>query len=305
MAATDDLPSWNDTPTRQAIVDFVAARRNDPPDERVAVFDNDGTLWCEKPMPVQLDFTIRRFAAMAEADPSLRDRQPWKAAYEQDVKWLGAAMVKHYHGDDSDLRLLEAAVPLAFARMTVEEYADEVAAFIRRAEHPQLRRLYRSCGYRPMVELLRYLERNGFATYIASGGDRDFMRPVAAELYGIPPERVIGSSLALDYREDDDGIDVLYKAEMEFFDDGPSKPMRIWSRLGRRPTVAGGNSNGDVPMLRWAGGPAAALRLLVLHDDPDREFDYMAGAEDALAQAKAQDWTVVSIRDDWATVFAP
>jgi hypothetical protein len=131
------------------------------------------------------------------------------------------------------------------------------------------------------------------------------MRPVAGDLYGIPPERVIGSSLALDYRDDGGDSDVLYKSEMEFFDDGPTKPVRIWSRLGRRPTVAAGNSNGDEPMLRFAGPSGlSALRLLLLHDDPDREFDYTAGAEDVLARAGAAGWTVVSIRDDWSTVFA-
>jgi hypothetical protein len=148
------------------------------------------------------------------------------------------------------------------------------------------------------------LEDHGFTTYIASGGDRDFMRPVAGDLYGVPPERVIGSSLTLDYRHDDDGSGLLYKPQMEFFDDGPTKPVRIWSRIGRRPTAAVGNSNGDVPMLHFAGGPSGpALRLLLLHDDPDREFDYTAGAEEALDQARAHRWTVISIKNDWSTVF--
>jgi len=156
-----------------------------------------------------------------------------------------------------------------------------------------------------MVELLRYLEANGFATYIASGGDRDFMRVVADEMYGIPPERVIGSALAIDYLETEDGNDVLYKSEMDFFDDGPTKPVRIWSRIGRRPLVAVGNSNGDLQMLRFAHGPArTGLRLLLLHDDAEREFDYTAGAEDALARAREKGWTVISIKDDWTTVFA-
>jgi phosphoserine phosphatase len=310
MAAGDPLPSWNDTATRQAITQFVEAASSAggpgsmPPEQRVATFDNDGTLWCEKPMPIQLDFTIRRFAEMAEGDASLRNQQPWKAAYEHDLGWLGAAMVKHYHGDDSDLALLMAAVPQAFGGLTVEAYADEVDAFFRAADHPQLGRPYLTCGYQPMIELLRYLEDHGFTPYIASGGDRDFMRPVAGGLYGVPPERVIGSSLTLDYRRGGEGSGLLYKPEMEFFDDGPTKPVRIWSRIGRRPTVAVGNSNGDVPMLHFAGGPSGpALRLLLLHDDPDREFDYTAGAEDALDQARAHGWTVISVKDDWSTVF--
>ena len=156
-----------------------------------------------------------------------------------------------------------------------------------------------------MVDLLRFLEGNDFVVYIASGGDRDFMRPVAGELYGIPPERIVGSSLALEYRESDAGRDVLYKGEMDFFDDGPTKPVRIWSRIGRRPILAGGNSNGDVPMLRFVAVRTRdpSLRLLLLHDDAEREFDYTDGAEDALAQAEAAAWTVVSMKDDWTTVF--
>jgi hypothetical protein len=168
-----------------------------------------------------------------------------------------------------------------------------------------LERPYLSCAFVPMIELLRYLEANGFATYIASGGDRDFMRPFAEELYQIPPERVIGSALGLDFRMDDDGTDLLYKSKVEFFDDGPEKPIRIWSRIGRRPLVAGGNSNGDVPMLRFAHtSERPGLRLLVLHDDPEREFDCTSGAEDALARARDRAWTVISIADDWSTVSA-
>jgi hypothetical protein len=155
-----------------------------------------------------------------------------------------------------------------------------------------------------MIELLRYLEANGFSTYIASGGDRDFMRPFAEQLYGIPPERVIGSAFGLDFRLGEDDTDLLYKAKIDFFDDGPEKPVRIWSRTGRRPLVAAGNSNGDIPMLRFARrGDRAGLRLLVLHDDPDREFDYVAGAEDALARARDRAWTVVSVKSDWDRVF--
>jgi hypothetical protein len=219
---------------------------------------------------------------------------------------MGRAMVNHYKGDDGDLRLLMGAVPKAFADVTVDEYAAIVTEFFETAEHPKLGRPYRSCGYVPMVELLRFLEANGFVNYIASGGDRDFMRPVAGDLYGIPPERIIGSSVATEYREsEDDSRDVMYKTEMEFFDDGPTKPVRIWSRIGRRPIVAFGNSNGDVPMMRFAkSGSRPALRLLLLHDDAEREFDYTAGAEQALDRAREAGWTVVSIKDDWSTVFA-
>ncbi len=305
------LQSWNDTPARQAIVEFVESVTREgspdylPPPERVAVFDNDGTLWCEKPMPIELGFILGRFVEMADKDPSLRERQPWKAASERDVAWLGDVITKHYHGDDSDVKVLMGGILRAFAGISVEDYAAAADTFLREERHPTLARSFRDCGYLPMIELLRYLEANDFTTYIASGGDRDFMRPVTEEIYGIPSERVIGSSTALRYQEDESGGNLVYLAEHDVFDDGPTKPVRIWSRVGRRPTVAGGNSNGDIPMLHYTGGPARqGLRLLVLHDDPDREFDYTAGAEQALRRAREEEWTVVSVKNDWATVFA-
>jgi phosphoglycolate phosphatase-like HAD superfamily hydrolase len=201
----DMLDSWNDGPTKSAITDFVACVTEEggpdyvEPPARVAVFDNDGTLWTEKPLVIQLDFTIRRFRELADDDPALRTQQPYQAAYEGDLKWMGAAMVKHYRGDDSDLKLLMVAVPKAFDAVTVEEYDRRVQEFFGEADNPGLKRPYRECGYQPMVELLRYLEANSFATYIASGGDRDFMRPVAEDMYGIPPERIIGSALGITY----------------------------------------------------------------------------------------------------------
>jgi len=153
-------------------------------------------------------------------------------------------------------------------------------------------------------ELLRYLEANGFATYIASGGDRDFVRPVAQDMYGIPPERIIGSALGLTYSTESGQSALLYKGAMDIFDDGPQKPIRIWSRIGRRPILSFGNSNGDVPMLAFAGtSTTPSLRLLLLHDDADREFDYRAGAEQALEAASRENWTVVSMKNDWNTVF--
>jgi phosphoglycolate phosphatase-like HAD superfamily hydrolase len=300
-----DLPSWRDTPTRQAIVDFVGAAAKLPVEERVAVFDNDGTLWCEKPMPIELGFILERFAEMAEQDASLRERQPWKAARERDYRWLGDVITRHYQGDDSQAKVLIGGILSAFEGWTVERYEAAAASFLHERKHPTLGRAFARCGYLPMVELLSHLEANGFATYIASGGDRDFMRPVTQELYGIPPERVIGSSNALRWQEDDRGGSIVYLAEPDVFDDGPAKPVRIWSRIGRRPLVGAGNSNGDIPMLRFAAGASRpALRLLVLHDDEEREFAYTAGAETALEQAEAHGWTVVSVKDDWEEVWA-
>ena len=306
----DMLKAWNDSPTKSAITDFVARVTEEggpdyvEPAARVAVFDNDGTLWTEKPLVIQLDFTIRRFGELAVDDPALRTQQPYQAAYEGDLKWMGAAMVKHYRGDDSDLKLLMVAVPKAFETVTVEDYDRQVKEFFADADNPRLKRPYRECGYQPMVDLLRYLEANGFVTYIASGGDRDFMRPVAEDMYGIPPERIIGSALGIIYSAEGGQSALLYKGAMDFFDDGPEKPIRIWSRIGRRPILAFGNSNGDVPMLAYSGAESLpALRLLLLHDDSDREFDYTAGAEQALDIAAQQNWTVVSMKNDWNTIF--
>jgi phosphoserine phosphatase len=304
------LSSWRDGPARQAIVEFVERTSGEDGsaavavEERVAVFDNDGTLWCEKPMPIQLDFILRRLVEMAEAQPELRERQPWKAAYQRDHAWLSALMTEHYAGDDTNVRALAAGILAAYAGISVEDFEAQSDAFLRSAQHPTLGRGYLQCAYTPMVELLRYLEANGFANYIASGGGRDFMRPVSQDVYGIPRERVIGSSSTFAYTSDGPGGTITHKPEADYLDDGPEKPVRIWNRTGRRPLVAAGNSNGDVPMLhftRHADGPG--LRLLVLHDDGEREFDYTAGAERALEQAGTAGWTVVSMKNDWTRVF--
>ncbi len=307
----EPLPSWRDGPTRTAILDFVHRVADDggpdyvPPEDRIAVFDNDGTLWSEKPMPIELGFVLLRLAEMAEADESLRERQPWKAAHERDFEWLGEAMVKHYGGDDGDMKLLMAGVLHAYAGKTVDDYAAAARAFLTEHEHPSLGRAYRDLGYAPMVELLHHLEANGFTNFIVSGGDRDFMRPVTHDIYGIPSERIVGSSAALRFEDDEQGGNLVYMAEMDLFDDGPIKPVRIWTRIGRRPILAAGNSNGDVAMLRYAGGAdRPGLRLLLNHDDAEREFLYTAGAEESLKHAADHGWTVISMKNDWARVFA-
>ncbi|MHA7662299.1 HAD family hydrolase [Mycolicibacterium sp. HS_4_1] len=294
------LDSWNHGPTKAAIVDFVGRVTTPGPDfvapeDRVAVFDNDGTLWCEKPAYIQLDFLMRRLAAQAAVDPALAARQPYAAAASGDLEWFGAAVTKHYQGDDSDLRILAVGVLSADDAITVGELAGRVTTFFSEVRHPTLDRPYTSCGYVPMIELLRYLESNGFTCYIASGGGRDFMRPVTGAMYGVPPERVIGSSVALQYKDGE-----LYTTSRpEFLDDGPVKPARIWGRTGRQPIFAAGNSNGDIEMLEYS----RCFRLLVRHDDADREFDYIAGAERVLELAKTEGWTVASMQSDWAEVF--
>ncbi|WP_249522044.1 HAD family phosphatase [Microbacterium sp. ER1] len=301
------LSSWRDTGTRRTIEAFVAAVTEGPDaipvDERIAVFDNDGTLWSEKPMPTQLHYVVERWREEATRDPSLADRQPYRAAVTGDLAWLGTAIDKHYAGDDSDLGVIIQALLGLTDGVSVEDYARSVAEFYRTAQHPLLGRPYAESVYRPMVELLRYLESHGFTCYIVSGGERDFMRPMTQANYGIPPERVIGSALGLAYDEKD--ASVRYSSALAFFDDGPEKPVRIWSRIGRRPLLAAGNSNGDMPMLDFAhGGPRPGLALLIHHDDADRDdTPYDTGAEQALRAAADRGYTVVSVRDDWASLF--
>jgi phosphoglycolate phosphatase-like HAD superfamily hydrolase len=309
---TGVLDAWKDSPTIAAIRAFVAdvTDAGGPwyvaPEARVAVFDNDGTLWTEKPVPAQLHFILERWVAMAAADPALADQEPYRSAVSGDLAWLGAAIDKHDAGDDSDLPPILAAILRSNVGHEVESYATEVAAFYARARHPTLGRPFPEVVYRPMVELLRFLDGHGFASYIVSGGGRDFMRPISMAAYGVPPERVIGSALGMTWSDDRAGGEVRYAADGWFIDDGAEKPVRIWSRIGRRPILAAGNSNGDIPMLRYVQAHPRSLSLLIRHDDDSGRGDqpYETGAEQALAAAAERDWTVVSVRDDWAAVFA-
>jgi hypothetical protein len=287
----DPLPSWREGPTKGAILAFVAKVTGEDGSRPVPVEARDGTLWTEKPMPIQLDFILRRLVEMATADPALRERQPWKAAFTKDFGWFGTVMAQHYAGDDSQLPALAGGILAAFKGMTVEEFDQRSDAFLRSATHPTLGRGYLGCAFVPMVELLDYLAANGFTSYIAS-------------LYGISRDRVIGSSPRFAWVPDERGGTITHAAAPDYLDDGPEKPIRIWSRTGRRPILAAGNSNGDIPMLQYAlHADLPSLRLLVLHDDKEREFDYIGGAEDALKLANADDWTVVSVLNDWASVF--
>ncbi len=311
MPTTTELQSWRAGAVRQRIVEFVSrvtgadGSEPVPVEERVAVFDNDGTLWCEKPLPIQADFILRRLVEMAEQHPELRTRQPWQAAHDQDVAWLNAVVMDHYAGDDAKLKVMAGGILAAYDGMSVEEFESAADTFLRSACHPTLGFGYLECAYRPMVELLDYLAANGFANYIVSGGGRDFMRPISQDVYGIPRERVVGSAAVLAYAANDRGGTITHKAEADYLDDGPQKPIRIWSRAGRRPLIAGGNSNGDIAMLDFAWHEDKPfLPLLVLHDDAEREFDYTTGAETALERARQDNWAVASIKDDWATVFA-
>ena len=245
-------------------------------------------------MPIELGFILTRLAEMAAQDESLRTRQPWQAAFEKDFGWLGETITKHYHGDDGQLTMPLAARSSRPSRPERRGLLARRRYVLRAGKHPTLGRTFHECGYAPMIELLRYLEANGFTNYIASGGDRDFMQPSPRTSTASPAKTgSIGRfSNALAYVDDEHGGTVSYEAEGDFFDDGPVKPVRIWSRIGKRPILAAGNSNGDIPMLRYAGGKdRPAIRLLVLHDDEDREFAYTAGAETSLELAAEQNWT--------------
>jgi hypothetical protein len=202
------------------------------------------------------------------------------------------------------VRTLAGGILAAYAGISVEDFEAQSDSFLRSAQHPTLGRSYMQCAYVPMVELLGYLTANGFASYIVSGGGRDFMRPISQDVYGIPRERVIGSSSTFAYTSDARGGTITHKPEADYLDDGAEKPVRIWNRMGRRPLLAAGNSNGDIPMLHFTQHAAKpTLRLLVLHDDGEREFDYSIGAEKALEQCSADGWTIVSMKNDWTTVF--
>ena len=302
----DVLATWHDGVARQAIVDFVERTVADgvPLEDRVAAFDNDGTLWCEKPMPIQADFILRRLFEMAQADEQLRDRQPWKAAYQRDYAWLGRVLAEHYAGNDTNVRTLLGGVLAAYDGISVEEFEAKSATFLRTAQHPSLGRSYLECAYAPMIDLLDYLDANGFTNYIASGGGRDFMRPISAQMYGIPRDRVIGSATTLTYTSNDGGGRITHNAEADYLDDGPQKPIRIWSRTGRRPLLTAGNSNGDIEMFEFTQhAEKLSLRLLVNHDDGDREFEYSSGAERALDRAEKSGWTIISMKNDWRNVF--
>ena len=308
----EHLASWNDTPTRAAIVDFVERVTDEggpdyvPPAERIAVFDNDGTLWCEKPMPIELGFILRALAEMAEADESLREQQPWKAADEKDYAWLGGAITKHYHGDDTDVKVLMAGILQAFAGMSVEEYAAAADAFLRGGKHPTLGRTFHDCGYLPMVELLRYLEANGFTNYIASGGDRDFMRPVTEEIYGIPSERVIGSSNALALPRG--------RARRHGHLRSASRTSSTTARSSRSGSGAGSAGGRSSPAAtrtatsRCSGTPAGrAVRRCGCScstTTPSGSSTTRPAPRRRWSVAAAEDWTVVSVKNDWTTVFA-
>ena len=305
-AAGADLPSWNEGPTRDAILDFVTDVTTPgggefvPVSERIAVFDNDGTLWVEQPMYVQGVFAFDRLKALAPQHPEWKNEQPFKAALEGDQATLA----------DAGERGLVALVMATHAGVTTDQFADEVTDWLATAQHPRFQRPYLRLVYQPMVELLEYLRANGFKTFIVSGGGVDFMRPWAEGAYGIPPEQVVGSSIKTGF-ELRDGKPVLTKLpEIEFVDDKAGKPVGIHRFIGRRPIAAFGNSDGDLEMLQWTtvGAPGRRFGLIVHHDDAEREYAYdrdshVGRLDKALDAAPAAGWTVVSMKRDWRAVF--
>jgi phosphoserine phosphatase len=305
--AADPLSSWHAGPAKQRIVAFVKAvtLRGGPdyvaPEDRIAVFDNDGTLWSEQPVYVQLAFALDRVKALAPSHPEWADRQPFKAALEGDVKALAEA------GERGLIELVMAT----HAGTTSEEFAQIVRDWAKDAGHPQLGRRYTELTFKPMRELLDYLRANGFRNYIVSGGGVEFLRALAQPLYGLPPEQVIGSSIRTRYEVRDGKPVIVRLPEVEFIDDKAGKPVGIHKFIGRRPIAAFGNSDGDFEMLEYVTtAPGARLGVIVRHDDAAREFAYdrqshVGRLARALDEAGARDWVVVSMRNDWRAVHGP
>ena len=306
-AQTDPLPSWNNTAPKQTIINFVqrVTRHGSPDfvsaDQRIATFDNDGTLWVEKPLPVQLFFVIDRVHQLAPKHPAWKTTQPFKGVLEGDTKAVAAT------GEKGIMQLMAAT----HTGMTSTEFQKIVTDWIATAQHPRFKRPYIQCVYQPMLELLAYLRANGFKTYIVSGGGIEFMRPWTEQVYGVPPEQVVGSSIKTKY-EMVSGQPVLMRLpEINFIDNGDGKAIGINQYIGRRPIAAFGNSDGDQQMLEWtAAGPGLRLMLLVHHTDAVREYAYdrqdkLARLDKALDEAHAKGWTIVDMKNDWKTIFPP
>ena len=303
--AADPLPSWNDGKAKQSIVAFVEKVTKEgsadfvPVAERIATFDNDGTLWSEQPMYIQAFFVFDRIKQLAPQHPEWKEKEPFASALKGDVKSALAG------GEKALVEL----VMVTHAGMTTEEFEKVVTDWITTAKHPKTGRLFTEMVYQPMLELLAYLRANGFKTFIVSGGGIEFMRPWAERVYGIPPEQVVGSSIKTKY-ELRDGKPVLVRLpELNFIDDKAGKPVGINQHIGRRPIAAFGNSDGDFQMLEWTtSGKGPRFGLIVHHTDAEREWAYdreshVGKLDKGLDDAKAKGWTVVSMKDDWNKIY--
>lgn len=305
-AAGDPLPSWNDTGPKQAIISYVdrvtapESKHFVPPAERIATFDNDGTLWSEQPLYVQLLFVVDRVKALAPEHPEWESKEPFASVLKGDMEGALAG------GEKALLELVMGT----HAGMTTEEFSAIVTEWLDTARHPKTGRPFTEMVYQPMLELLSYLRENGFTTYIVSGGGIEFMRPWSESVYNIPPEQVIGSSIRTEFQMRDDGPVLVRLPELHFVDDKGGKPVGINQHIGRRPIAAFGNSDGDLQMLQWTTArKGSTFGLLVHHTDEEREWAYdrdshIGRLDEALYQAEARGWTVVDMEKDWKVVFA-
>lgn len=299
------LASWNNGSSRQAIIEFVAAVTNKEgpdyvdPAERIAVFDNNGTLWSEKPAYFQLLFAIDRIKALAPKHPEWKTKQPFKAVLEGDMKALA---------DSGEKGIIE-LVMATHGGMTTDEFADIVKKWLQTAKHPTLKKPYTELVFKPMLELLDYLRANGFKTFIISGGGIEFMRPWVEEVYGIPPEQVVGSSIKTKFEMRDNKPVLVRLPELNFINDKAGKPVGINQHIGRRPIAAFGNSDGDIQMLQWTtAGKGKRLGMIVHHTDGEREFAYDKDSHvgrlvKALPEARTRGWLVVDMKKDWKVIF--
>ncbi|MEM8668128.1 MAG: HAD family hydrolase [Planctomycetota bacterium] len=310
--AADPLPSWKEGDSKRVIISFVEKVTNESsphfvqPADRIATFDNDGTLWCEQPIYTQLAFALDRVKELATEHPEWKTEQPFQAALENDLDSIAAL------GEEGLVELVMAS----HAGVSVTEFQETVTDWFEEARHPRFKRRYTELSYQPMLELLVYLRANGFKTYIVSGGGIEFMRPMTQSVYGIPPEQVVGSMIKTEYVIKDGKPILMRRAEVDFVDDKSGKPIGINKFIGKRPIAAFGNSAGDREMLEWtSAGDGSRLMMLVFHDDDEREFAYgpanglpdsKIGAfpESLMDEAKAKEWHVISMKNDWSKVFA-
>ncbi len=305
--AADSLPSWNDGAAKKSVVEFVEKVTNEggadfvPPAERIAVFDNDGTLWAEQPMYFQFFFALDRVKTLAPQHPEWKTKEPFASLLKGDVKGALAG------GERALLEIIMAT----HTGNTTEEFEQIVKHWITTAKHPKTKRPYTEMVYQPMLELLAHLRANGFKTFIVSGGGIEFMRPWTEAVYGIPPEQVVGSSAKTKFELRDGKPVIVRLPELNFIDDNVGKPIGIHQHIGRRPIAAFGNSDGDLQMLQWtAAGPGPRFCLYVHHTDAEREWAYdreshIGRLDKGLDEANAKGWTVVSMKNDWKTIFQP
>ena len=303
--AADPLPSWNDGASKSAILDFVDAVTNErskdyvEPADRIATFDNDGTLWVEYPIYTQVLFAFDRVKELAPQHPEWKTKQPFKALLAGDMKTVGA----------SGMKGMMEIILATHSGMTADEFDKEVSEWFATAKQPKFKRLYTEMVYQPQLELLAYLRANGFKTFIVSGGGIQFMRPMTEGVYGIPRDQVVGSSVASEYKVKDGKSVIVRMPKIDFVDDKTGKPIGIYEHIGRRPILAFGNSDGDVEMLEYAtGGSGRRLGLIVHHTDATREYAYdrkshVGTLNAGLDRANAMGWIIVDMKNDWKQVF--